>query len=146
MLNVHATVVAVGDRAVLLRGPSGAGKSDLALRLIDGGAILVADDRALLSVADGRLVARPAPPIAGLIEVRGVGLVQVPHAAAATVSLVCDLVPPDGVERMPEPDAVEILGVAVSRVRLCAFHAGTASALRLLLAGAAVRHPAPLPA
>ncbi len=146
MLNVHATCVAVDGRGVLLRGPSGAGKSDLALRLIDGGAVLVADDRTLLDADGDRLVARPAPTIAGLLEIRGVGLVEVPHLAAAPVVLVCDLVPPDRVERMPEPGRVEILGVRLPRVRLCAAHAGTAAALRLLLAGAPVRHPAPLSA
>ena len=146
MLNVHATCVAVGGRAVLLRGPSGAGKSDLALRLIDGGAVLVADDRTLLDREGDRVVARPAPEIAGLLEVRGVGLIEVPHVPAAPVALVCDLVPPDGLERMPEPDGVGILGASLPRVRLCATHAGAAAALRLLLAGAPVRHPTTLPA
>jgi serine kinase of HPr protein (carbohydrate metabolism regulator) len=146
MLNVHATCVAIGDGAVLIRGPSGAGKSDLALRLIDGGAVLVADDRTLLAVEADCLVARPAPPIAGLLEVRGVGLVALHHRPEAPVRLVCDLVPADRVERMPDPAMVAVLGVTLPRVRLCAFHAGTVAALRLLLAGAPVRHPAPLTA
>jgi HPr kinase/phosphorylase len=144
MLNVHATCIVHDGRAVLIRGPSGAGKSDLALRLIDGGAVLVADDRTLLHVRDGRLFARPAPAIAGMIEVRGVGLVAVDHAAEAAVHLVCDLVPGDRVARMPEPETATILDVPIRRIHLCAFHAGTAAAIRLLLTGAQVRHPAPM--
>ena len=70
---VHATCVAIGDRAVLLCGPSGSGKSDLALRLIDGGAQLVADDQVVLRAEGGRIVARAPEALAGRMEVRGIG-------------------------------------------------------------------------
>ncbi len=79
-LLVHATAVAIEGEAVLLRGPSGSGKSDLALRLIDGGAQLVADDQTLLRRAGGRVLASAPPAIAGLLEVRGVGVVRVEAA------------------------------------------------------------------
>jgi HPr kinase/phosphorylase len=145
-LRLHATAVALSGRAVLLRGPSGSGKSDLALRLIDAGARLVADDRVELRPDGGRLLAEPPAALRGLLEVRGVGIVEVPWTAPVPAALVCDLVPADAVERLPEPDAETLAGHALPRVRLHAFHAGTAAALRLLLAGARARHPADPPA
>ncbi|MEJ1970661.1 MAG: HPr kinase/phosphatase C-terminal domain-containing protein [Rhizomicrobium sp.] len=99
--NIHATCVRLGRDGVLLTGRSGSGKSDLALRLIGLGAVLVADDRVLLSVAHGRLVAAAPAAIAGLLEVRGVGIVPMKHAAQAPIALVVDL---EGtVERLPQP-------------------------------------------
>src|SRR5258706_794686 len=98
---LHATCVAIGGAAVLLRGPSGAGKSDLALRLIEAGARLVSDDQVLLTAESGRLVARAPAPIAGQIEARGIGIVPVPTATSAPVALVADLVAPEDIERLP---------------------------------------------
>lgn len=77
-INIHASCVAIGNKGVLLLGRSGAGKSDLALRLIDGGARLVADDRVLLFLKGGALHARPPETIRGLLEIRGVGIVELP--------------------------------------------------------------------
>jgi serine kinase of HPr protein (carbohydrate metabolism regulator) len=119
--NLHATGVVLGGRGVLLRGPSGSGKSLLALELIDQwelrglGAMLVSDDRVDLSAERGRLVMRPPATIAGLIELRGRGIVTRPHAARARLDLVVDLV--DRLERMPGEDAfaTELLGIRVSR-------------------------------
>lgn len=84
--NIHASCVAIGGKGVLLLGGSGTGKSDLALRLIDDGAALVADDRTLLFVKNGALHAKPPPSIKGLLEIRGVGIVALP--ARASVKLV----------------------------------------------------------
>lgn len=89
--NIHATCIAIGAKGVLILGDSGAGKSDLALRLIDGGAKLVADDRTELYVARGRLCARAPKSIAGLIEVRGLGIVALPFAKSATLVLAVKL-------------------------------------------------------
>ena len=100
-VNIHASCVRFGRQGVLLLGKSGAGKSDLALRLIARGARLVSDDRCVLCVVNGRLVAQPPPAIAGLLEVRGVGIVKMPHAAGAAIELVADL--SARVERLPEP-------------------------------------------
>ncbi|GGK32181.1 HPr kinase/phosphorylase [Salinarimonas ramus] len=120
---IHATCVVVGEAGVLIRGASGAGKSRLALDLVEVArargrfARLVGDDRLRLQASGGRLVARPHPSIAGLVEARGIGLLARPHLPAAIVRLVVDLseTPP---ERLPEPSAFEttILGVRLPRL------------------------------
>ena len=74
---VHATAIAIGGRAVLLRGPSGSGKSDLALRLIDAGARLVSDDYSQLRREDDTILVRAPKPISGLIEAREIGRAHV---------------------------------------------------------------------
>src|SRR6185312_14371305 len=96
--SVHASAVKVGSRAVLIRGPSGAGKSRLAFDLILAGraaqippAILVGDDRVHLDVRDGQLIVRPAPALAGLIEIRGLGLRCCDFASEVPIGLVVDL-------------------------------------------------------
>jgi hypothetical protein len=90
-LNIHASCVALGARGVLLLGPSGAGKSDLALRLIDDGAKLVADDRTLLFVRGGVLHAKAPASIRGLLEIRGLGIVKLPVRANVRIALVVRL-------------------------------------------------------
>ena len=121
---VHASAVLVGDRAVLIRGPSGAGKSRLAMELIWAGqtgpidaAMLVGDDRVHLAARDGRLWVRPAPALAGLIEIRGLGIRRVDHAASAIVRLVVDLDAPDAA-RLPLASALRTMidGVEVWRI------------------------------
>lgn len=120
-LTIHATTVAIGTRAVLIEGPSGAGKSDLALRLIDRGAVLVADDRTVLTREGERLVASPPATIAGLIEVRGIGVVPLPHVGAARVVLAVDL--SATVARMPEPATRIYADVALPLIALDPFEA-----------------------
>jgi serine kinase of HPr protein (carbohydrate metabolism regulator) len=121
---VHASAVLVGDRAVLIRGPSGSGKSRLAFDLILAGragqipaATLVGDDRVYLQVVQGRLVVRPARELAGLIEIRGLGIRRVDFAEQADVGLVVDLSAADA-ERMPAPGALfaSIDGVIIPRI------------------------------
>jgi len=135
---IHASAVLVGARAVLIRGPAAAGKSRLALALIAAGrsgallfARLVGDDRVHLEVAGGRLLARPAQALAGLIEVRGVGLLRLPCEPSAVVGLVVDLAAADAV-RLPEPAKrkAEIVGISIPRLAVAA---GTA-ALPMVLA------------
>lgn len=105
---IHATAVVLDGSGVLIRGPSGAGKSTLALALIERWraearfAALVADDRVHLTVAAGRLVAATPAPIAGLVEVRGRGIITVPFERAAVIRLVVDLTAEPG-PRLPEP-------------------------------------------
>ena len=106
---VHASAVLVGARAVLIRGPSGSGKSRLALALIAAGetkllpfARLVADDRVALEACHGRLLARPPARLAGLVEVRGLGIQQMRYEAVAVVGSVVDLAAADA-QRLPSP-------------------------------------------
>ena len=108
---VHASCVAIGGRGVLLAGPSGAGKSDLALRLIDRGAELVSDDYTELRGVAGRLLARAPATIAGKIEMRGVGVIEMEPAADVPVCLYADL--GSAPERLPEPAAIRIAGIDI---------------------------------
>jgi HPr kinase/phosphorylase len=133
-LLVHGTTVAIGGRGVLLRGPSGSGKSDLALRLIDAGGRLVADDQSVLSRDGDAVLVRAPGPIAGLIEVRGVGIVRVDSLPVARLALIADLVAPQHVERLPEPRSETIFGLAIPLVAIAPFEASAPAKLRLALA------------
>jgi HPr kinase/phosphorylase len=133
MIRVHGTSVALGGDGVLLRGPSGSGKSDLALRLIDQGARLVADDQTELRLIGGALRMSAPSTIAGQIEVRGVGILRVESVKSAPLSLVVDLVASDAVERLPESLTCAFLGCRVPRLRLAPFEASVAAKLRLAL-------------
>jgi len=100
IVNIHASCVAIDAKGVLILGNSGAGKSDLALRLIDGGAKLVSDDRTELYAARGRLCARAPKSIAGLMEVRGLGIVALPFVKSVPLSLAVKLGAPP--KRLPD--------------------------------------------
>lgn len=122
--SVHASAVRVGNRAVLIRGPSGAGKSRLAFDLILAGrtgqiaeSVLVGDDRIHLEAGHGQLVVRPAPQLAGLIEIRGLGIRRCGFAEEAIVGLVVDLAAADA-ERLPPPEALQtqIFGIKLPRI------------------------------
>jgi serine kinase of HPr protein (carbohydrate metabolism regulator) len=117
---IHATAVLTGAKALLIRGEPGSGKSRLALRLIETlpFARLVGDDRVHLEVHAGRLLVRPAETLAGLLEVRGLGIRKMPYEPLAVVGRVLDLVPE--ADRLPEPNAREamISGVTLSRITL----------------------------
>lgn len=144
MQQVHGTCVAVDGAAVLLRGPPGSGKSDLALRLIDAGATLVADDRVNIALEGGRLLASPPAEIAGLLEVRGLGVFMLDGAPSAPLGLVVDLVAAQAIERCPEPDTWTCLGIALPRIDVAPFHASTPAKVRLAVRnarGAIIRLP-----
>ena len=129
---MHATCVAIGGAAVLLRGPSGAGKSDLALRLIEAGAKLVADDQVLLEAVDGRLIARAPAPIAGKLEVRGIGIVEMNAAANVPVALLVELT--SDIQRLPDDSRERpILGVRLPLVSVDATTPSAASKVALAL-------------
>jgi HPr kinase/phosphorylase len=122
--SVHASAVLVGDHAVLIRGPSGSGKSRLAFDLILAGragqippAVLIGDDRVYLEALPGRLLVRPARELAGLIEIRGLGIRRCEFAAQAAVGLVVDLSAVDA-ERLPPPEALfaQVLGTKIPRI------------------------------
>jgi HPr kinase/phosphorylase len=129
--SVHASAVLVGNRAVLIRGPSGSGKSRLAFDLILAGrsgqippAVLVGDDRVLLEASQGQIVVRPAPELAGLIEIRGLGIRRCGFAGEAVLGLVVDLWAADA-ERLPAPEALltRIHGVQIPRIPVEASYA-----------------------
>ncbi len=133
---IHATCVALPEGGVLLRGESGAGKSDLALRLIDGGARLVADDRTELMRDGNRLIARAPTTIVGLIEARGVGILRLSPdqlVPEATVVLIVDLLDAAAIERLPDAMREDLLGVSLRRVALAAFESSTPAKIRLAL-------------
>ncbi len=128
---VHGTCVELFGLGVLLRGPSGSGKSDLALRLIDGGARLIADDQVVLTAEAGWIRAAAPTRIAGRIEARGVGIVQVATIEVAPIALVVDLVSPADVPRLPEPSVCRLAGVTLPSVALAPFEASAAAKVRL---------------
>ena len=112
---IHASAVAINGRAVLIMGPSGAGKSDLALRLIDRGAMLVSDDYIMVRQSAGLILAEPPATITGLIEVRGLGIVSMPYVSQVPVALVVSL--ESAIERMPERGRTRgIAGIEVPEV------------------------------
>jgi len=130
-MQVHGTSVVVGGVGVLLRGQPGSGKSDLALRLIDSGAQLVADDQTSLSFENGNLIMTSNAVIKGLIEVRGIGILAAPCVERARLGLVIDLIPGGQFERLPEKEFCDYLGVKVRLLRLPPFAASTAAKVRI---------------
>ena len=116
---IHASAVLVGARAVLIQGPSGSGKSRLALALLQAVPVarLVADDRAHVEAHHGRLLVRPAETLAGLLEVRGLGIRRLAFEPLAVVGLVVDLGVPDA-ERLPRKTAGQttIAGIVLPRL------------------------------
>jgi serine kinase of HPr protein (carbohydrate metabolism regulator) len=133
-VQIHASCVALSGVAVLLRGAPGAGKSDLALRLVDQGGMLVADDLCEIRREGGRLLAdlpsAVEPRFRGRIELRGIGFLTLPYAGATPLSLVADLSSVAG-ERDALGEAV-YLGIALPLVVLDPFRASAAARLRLL--------------
>jgi HPr kinase/phosphorylase len=113
---IHATSIAIGGRGVLIMGPSGAGKSDLALRLIDRGAALVSDDSTVVIRQDRRLLLRAPSTTAGKMEIRHLGIVELPHVEAFA-ALVVRL--SDSPERMPDQrPTIQFAGIDLPLVAL----------------------------
>ena len=127
---VHGTAVAIGGRGVLILGASGSGKSDLALRLIDRGARLIADDQVELVPRGGRLHACAPATIHGKIEVRGIGIVDI-EAAAAPIALVVDI--DRAPDRLPEAETIELHDVRLPLVALAPFAASAPIKVELAL-------------
>lgn len=140
---VHGTAIAFGSHGVLLRGRSGSGKSDLALRCIGaahtlpvqatGEIVLIGDDQLLAEAAGDGVLLRPPPTIAGLMEVRGIGIVRMPHCGPVRLALVVDLVARGDVERLPPARQItQVAGINVPLARLDPFEAS--APLKVLLA------------
>lgn len=138
---VHATAIAIGRRAALIRGPSGAGKSDLALRCLAAPKSqlfaaepvhLVADDQVILSRHGGPILVSAPHNLQGKLEVRGVGILTVPSVITAELVLVADLVAAGAYERLPDPERrVRLLGLDLPLIEIVAFE--TSAALKVLL-------------
>ena len=135
MVNIHATCVSYQGFGLLIRGVSGAGKSDIALRMImELGAVLVADDRVDISSKENILMASCPKNIEGLLEVRGIGIVNQAYIPSAKIDLIIDLVKSyDDVERFPEEEFVELEGVKIKKVNLFAFEPSILSKIKLLV-------------
>ena len=117
---IHASAVLIGAKAALIRGPAGSGKSQLAWQVLQGAlpfARLVADDRAYVEAGDGRLLVRPAERLAGLIEIRGLGIRRLPYEPVAAVGLVVDLAAADASRLLAQEGSETTLG-GVSLPRL----------------------------
>ena len=128
---IHATAVARDGRAVLLLGPPGSGKSDLALRLVAAGWLLVADDRVVLTRAGERLIASAPARLAGLLEVRGVGIVpEATHSAVVALALDLGRVP----DRLPSADWIGFHGLSVPRLGFDPFGASAVERVARALA------------
>lgn len=121
---LHATAVAINGAGVLLLGASGSGKSDLALRLIDRGAVLISDDGVLICAGIPVAILRTAPNIAGMIEMRGVGILEMPFADEVPLHLVVTL----GVDAIRLPSNNQSMEIAGAQVRFIALSAFEASA------------------
>lgn len=136
---LHATAVVIDGAAVLIVGLPGSGKSDLGLRLLGEGARLLADDRTRIEAAEGRLIAACPAAIAGLVEVRGLGVVRLggealPADETVPVALVVELVPaPGAIERLPDPETRELLGIPVPAVRVYGFAASATRVVAMAL-------------
>lgn len=155
----HGTAVAIGGRAVLLRGPSGAGKSDLALRLIDEGALLVADDQVRVEARDVstlldidvprvplkgmslRLFVGPPAELAGKLEIRGIGILELPFRSMVPLALAVELAPSAAIERLPAPLTFSLLEVAVPMIRVDPYTPSATAKIRASLHYPAMQEP-----
>lgn len=129
---IHASTVALDGRAVLISGPSGSGKSDLALRLIDRGYTLVSDDQTIVRREGEMLIASAPPTIAGKLEIRGVGIVDMTTVANIPIALYVELT--SEIMRLPDDRRERpVLGVNLPLVSVDAQTASAASKVSLAL-------------
>lgn len=129
---LHASTVALDGRAVLITGPSGSGKSDLTLRLIDRGFTLVSDDQTIIRRDNGRLIASAPPNIAGKLEIRGVGIVDMNHVTDIPVALLVELA--SEIQRLPDDSRERpVLGVPLPLISVDALTASSSSKVALAL-------------
>ncbi|PCI59875.1 MAG: aldolase [Kordiimonadales bacterium] len=125
MKQIHGTAIDIAGKGVLLLGVSGSGKSDVALRLMDRGAVLIADDQVELSLVSDKVYATAPKSLRGYIEVRGLGITSVPVSGGSMIALVVELVPSAEVPRLPEVLYKDMVGQKIPLIRLNAFEVST---------------------
>jgi serine kinase of HPr protein (carbohydrate metabolism regulator) len=130
---MYGTVIAIDGWGVMLRGKSGSGKSDLALRLIGEGARLVADDQVHLRLEGGLVYASAPARIAGLLEVRGIGVVPFEAMGRAPLALVLTMSKRQDVGRMPDAKTLDILGLELPELDLFPFEASAVQKVKVAL-------------
>lgn len=129
---VHASTVALDGRAVLITGPSGSGKSDLTLRLLDRGFTLVSDDQTIVKKDGDRLVASAPPTIAGKLEIRGIGIIDMERVENVPVALLVELT--SDIRRLPDDSRERpILGVKLPLITIDALTASAPSKVAIAL-------------
>ena len=129
---LHASSVASNGRAVLITGPSGSGKSDLALRLLDRGFTLVSDDQTVLKKDGDRLLASAPPTIAGKLEIRGIGIIEIDRVDDVPVAMIVELT--SDIQRLPDDSRERpILGVRLPLITIDAMTASAPSKVALAL-------------
>ena len=129
---LHCSTVAKDGRAVLITGPSGSGKSDLTLRLLDREFTLVSDDQTIIKKHGDRLIASAPPTIAGKLEIRGIGIVDIERLENAPVALLVELT--GEFARMPDDSRERpILGVRLPLVSIDAMAASAPSKVEIAL-------------
>jgi serine kinase of HPr protein (carbohydrate metabolism regulator) len=129
---LHASTVATDGRAVVIMGPSGAGKSDLALRLLDRGFTLVSDDRTIIKRNGDRLVASAPASLAGKLEIRGIGIVEMETSGEVPVGLLVELT--SEIQRLPDENRERpVLGVKIPLISIDAMTASAPSKVALAL-------------
>lgn len=145
-MSVHGTCVYFNNTGVFLRGKSGCGKSDLALRLIDHGGVLIGDDQVVLTNENSVLIAKPVERLAGMLEVRGIGLCNFEHLEFCEISIVFDLCQDIVPERLPEQDQLSTMieGVNLPCYSLQPFHPSAIAKIRAAIDVSATDYSAEL--
>ena len=133
MASIYATAVFYQDSGILIRGPSGSGKSDLAIRLIEDGANLIADDYVRIDTAGNKILLSPPKNIAGLIEVRGIGIINMESIKDVPLRVIFDLKPTSSINRMPENLTEIIEGISIPVVEISAFECSVLSKIKIFL-------------
>ena len=133
MALIHASCVEFMGTGLLICGPSGSGKSDLCLRMIEAGAAFISDDQTVLENKKGKLTARCPASIKGLLEIRGIGIVEMPFIDETEISLKLSLKSLDQIDRMPEKQTEFIEGIEIPVFSINAFSASAIIKIKMML-------------
>ena len=133
MKYLHGTAISLNELGVLIRGPSGSGKSDLALRLIGGGAELIADDQVIIEAVSEKLYLSAPLAICGLLEVRGLGVINVGAVKNIWLALIVNIKLCEEIERTPEIKYELHEGISIATIEIDAFHASALEKIKIAL-------------